>query len=62
MATVGRSIKSFSPNTMTDRLLDVANYPLRKRTAEELKTVEKLKLNRKIQLAMKVALYIYIYI
>jgi hypothetical protein len=51
METVGRSIKSFYPDNLTDSLLNVANYPLRKRSPEELKMVEKIKLRRKIQLA-----------
>ena len=54
MDVVGRSLKSFFPDNLTDGLLDVTNYPLRKRSPAELKMMEKIKLRRKIQLAMNV--------
>ena len=49
MEVVGKSIKSFHPDTLTDSLIEITNYPLCKRTPAEILHVEKVKLRRKIQ-------------
>ncbi|KAI8926587.1 WD40-repeat-containing domain protein [Entophlyctis helioformis] len=52
MEVVGQAIKSFSKETMTNRLTEVPNYPIRKRSKDELRWIEKIKRLRRVQLAV----------
>ncbi|KAJ3194324.1 Cilia- and flagella-associated protein 43 [Irineochytrium annulatum] len=50
MEVIGQSIKSFRNDPVTTRIIEVTNYPIRKRAEEELDRVSKVKVLRKAQL------------
>ncbi|RKO94661.1 hypothetical protein BDK51DRAFT_21951 [Blyttiomyces helicus] len=55
MEVIGQSIKSFHLDTVTSRLTEVTNYPLRNRTSKELEKVNRVILLRRIQLQVTAA-------
>ena len=56
MSEIGKSIKSFNPDTVTGKILEVTNYPLRKRNQEEIAKAAKVRRLRGIQLLVSHAL------
>lgn len=50
MSEIGRSIKSFNPDTITCRTMEVTNYPIRLRSQEEIFKISKIRRLRGIQL------------
>nr|KAJ3422347.1 Cilia- and flagella-associated protein 43 [Polyrhizophydium stewartii] len=52
MEVVGQSIKSFNKETMTNRLTEAPNYPIRHRSKAQLRWVEKMKRLRRVQIAV----------
>ncbi len=50
MEVMGRSVKSFNPDPMTGKLIEVTNYPIRVRRAQEVNLANKIKLLRHTQL------------
>ncbi|KAJ3329183.1 Cilia- and flagella-associated protein 43 [Blyttiomyces sp. JEL0837] len=55
MEVIGQSIKSFRPDPVTTRVIEVTNYPIQKRSADELEQIEKVKLLRKVQILLQSA-------
>ncbi|KAJ1561938.1 Cilia- and flagella-associated protein 43, partial [Nowakowskiella sp. JEL0078] len=52
MEVIGQSVKSFRPDQLTGKIIDVTNYPIRKRISTEVITVNKIKFARKTQLTV----------
>jgi hypothetical protein len=50
MEVIQQSVKSFNPDPVTKKIIDVTNYAIKKRTPEEKEIVQKVKLLRKVQL------------
>jgi hypothetical protein len=50
MTEIGRSIKSFNPDAITSTILEVNNYPIRKRDQDDISKNAKIKRLRGIQL------------
>jgi hypothetical protein len=50
MAEIGRSIKSFNPDTITSTTLEVTNYPIRNRDQDEISKIAKIRRLRGIQI------------
>ena len=59
MEVIGQSIKSFHPDPVTVRTIDVPNYPIRKRSSHELEKIAKIKRLRKIQLLVSHATEVF---
>ncbi|KAJ3135363.1 Cilia- and flagella-associated protein 43 [Physocladia obscura] len=55
MEVIGAVIKSFRPDPNTTRIIQVPNYPIKKKSVEEIKKIDKVKLLRKIQLHFDIA-------
>ncbi|KAJ3411976.1 Cilia- and flagella-associated protein 43 [Chytridiales sp. JEL 0842] len=55
MAEIGQSLKSFRESPVSNKILEVPNYPIRKRSPEELKRVELVKLLRRTNLLVQEA-------
>ncbi|KAJ3299843.1 Cilia- and flagella-associated protein 43 [Borealophlyctis nickersoniae] len=55
MEVIGQSIKSFRADPVTNRIVEVINYPIRRRTPEELAVVAKVKLLRRTQMMVAAA-------
>jgi hypothetical protein len=55
MEEIGQSIKTFKENPVTTKTLEVTNYPIRKRSTEELKRVDLVKLLRRTNLLVREA-------
>ena len=49
MEVVGQSIKSFKESPLTQKIIEVVNYPLRKRSKEELIKIQKIKRLRGVE-------------
>lgn len=50
MSVVGQSIKSFKPASLTGRLLEITNYPIRKKSKAEEEKIERIKRLRRVQM------------
>ncbi|KAJ3121663.1 Cilia- and flagella-associated protein 43 [Nowakowskiella sp. JEL0407] len=50
MEVCGQSIKSFHPDPLTGKLIDVTNFPQRKRSEIEISLINKIKVARKVQI------------
>ncbi|KAJ3099331.1 Cilia- and flagella-associated protein 43 [Phlyctochytrium planicorne] len=50
MEVIGQSVKSFRPDPVTTRTIEVTNFPISKRSEEEKARVARIKLLRKVQL------------
>ncbi|KAJ3343173.1 Cilia- and flagella-associated protein 43 [Gonapodya sp. JEL0774] len=48
MAVPGETIRSFNQDPLTQREIEVSNYPIRKKTATEIKQLNKIKLLRSV--------------
>ncbi|KAJ3037135.1 Cilia- and flagella-associated protein 43 [Rhizophlyctis rosea] len=55
MEVVGQSVKSFHVDPVTTRVVEVANYPIRKRTQREVENVERIRLLRRSQMIVGAA-------
>ncbi|KAI9330069.1 hypothetical protein BDR26DRAFT_825041 [Obelidium mucronatum] len=55
MEVIGASIKSFRPDPTTTKIAEVTNFPIKKKTAQEIQRIEKVKILRKIQLHVEAA-------
>ncbi|ORX86921.1 WD40 repeat-like protein [Anaeromyces robustus] len=53
MDVVGKTVKSFKENKLTGKKIKVMNYPIRKKSDKEIKTIEKILRIRKIQLKVE---------
>ncbi|KAJ3210579.1 Cilia- and flagella-associated protein 43 [Entophlyctis luteolus] len=50
MEVVGASVKSFRPDPVTTRIIEVTNYPIKKKSAKEIQILQRVKTLRKTQL------------
>lgn len=50
MEVNGQTVRSFHPDPLTNKIIEVTNYPLRKRSPEEFEFASKIKLLRKVQI------------
>ncbi|KAJ3016739.1 UNVERIFIED_CONTAM: Cilia- and flagella-associated protein 43, partial [Siphonaria sp. JEL0065] len=55
MEVIGASIKSFRPDPTTTRIAEVTNFPIKKKSPQEIQRIEKVKILRKIQLHVEAA-------
>ncbi len=53
MSVVGKTIKSFKENKLTKKKIKVTNYPLRKKTENEQRTIKRIIQMRKNQLKIE---------
>ena len=56
MEEIGKSIKSFNADTITCKTLEVTNYPIRKRTKDEISRISKIRRIRGVQLLVSNAI------
>jgi cilia- and flagella-associated protein 43 len=56
METVGQVIKTFLNNSLLNRKLEISNYPIRKRSKNELLAVENIKRFRRVQMGVLAAI------
>lgn len=50
MEVVGQSIKSFKENHLTQKIIDVTNYPIRKRSKDQMAIISKIKRLRAVEI------------
>ncbi|KAJ3048620.1 Cilia- and flagella-associated protein 43, partial [Rhizophlyctis rosea] len=55
MEVIGQSVKSFHVDPVTTRITEVSNYPIRKRSEEENRSVERVRLLRRAQMMVTAA-------
>lgn len=55
MEVIGQSVKSFHVDPVTTRITEVSNYPIRKRSEEEVRGVEMVRLLRRSQMMVTAA-------
>jgi hypothetical protein len=55
MEVIGQSVKSFNTDPLTSRIIEVLNYPIRKRSKAEQQKIDRVKRLRKVQLLVSFA-------